>query len=111
MMDDASDAISSAAGDRGRLVVHVVYRLDIGGLETVLVNVINAMDSRRYRHHVVCLTTYTEFRHRIQQPGVGVDALDKQPGKDPGAYWRVCQAWHRTSGVEVPVPGIREAEG
>ena len=24
---------------------------------------------------------------------------------------RVCQAWHRTSGVEVPVPGIREAEG
>jgi hypothetical protein len=25
--------------------------------------------------------------------------------------WRVCQAWHRAHGVEVPVPGIRGAEG
>jgi hypothetical protein len=24
---------------------------------------------------------------------------------------RVCQAWHRAHGVEVPVPGIRGAEG
>ena len=24
---------------------------------------------------------------------------------------RVCQAWHRSSGVEVPVPGYRGAEG
>ena len=24
---------------------------------------------------------------------------------------RVCQAWHRTDGVEVPVPGISGAEG
>ena len=24
---------------------------------------------------------------------------------------RVCQAWHRSSGVEVPVPGNRGAEG
>jgi hypothetical protein len=24
---------------------------------------------------------------------------------------RVCQAWHRTHGVEVPVPGISGAEG
>jgi hypothetical protein len=24
---------------------------------------------------------------------------------------RVCQAWHRSSGVEVPAPGYRGAEG
>jgi len=24
---------------------------------------------------------------------------------------RVCRAWHRTSGVQVPVPGIIGAEG
>ena len=24
---------------------------------------------------------------------------------------RVCQAWHRSSGVQVPVPGNRGAEG
>jgi len=24
---------------------------------------------------------------------------------------RVCRAWHRTCGVEVPTPGIRGAEG
>jgi hypothetical protein len=24
---------------------------------------------------------------------------------------RVCQAWHRANGVEVPVPGMSGAEG
>ena len=24
---------------------------------------------------------------------------------------RVCRAWHRTNRVEVPVPGVRGAEG
>ena len=25
--------------------------------------------------------------------------------------WRVCRAWHRAYGVEVPMPGFRGAEG
>ena len=30
----------------------------------------------------------------------------------PARHWRrVCRTWHRTSGVQVPVPSVRAAEG
>ena len=65
------------------LVMHVVHRLDFGGLENGLVNLINRMEPSRYRHAVVCLTGYTDFAKRIQRPAVPLIALNKQPGKDP----------------------------
>jgi sugar transferase (PEP-CTERM/EpsH1 system associated) len=62
------------------LVAHLVYRLDCGGLENLLVERINRMPQAAYRHSVVCLTGYTEFARRISKPGVDLYALDKQPG-------------------------------
>jgi len=44
------------------LVVHLIYRLDFGGLETLLVDCINHMPPERYRHAVVCLTGSTSSR-------------------------------------------------
>src|SRR5262245_50924386 len=38
------------------LVVHLVYRFAIGGLENGLVNLINHMPPDRYRHTIVALT-------------------------------------------------------
>ncbi|MEB0164169.1 glycosyl transferase group 1 protein, partial [Glaciimonas sp. CA11.2] len=40
------------------LVVHLLYRLDFGGLETLMVDCINRMPADKYRHAVVCLTDY-----------------------------------------------------
>ncbi len=71
------------------LVVHIIFRLDIGGLENGLVNLINNMDTARYRHAIICLTEFTDFRARIQRPDVVVHALHKRPGKDVGAYLRL----------------------
>ena len=68
------------------LVVHLVYRLDIGGLETLLVDSINRMPPERYRHAVVCLTDYTDFAKRITRPGVELFALHKPPGQAPGTH-------------------------
>ncbi len=62
------------------LVAHLIYRLDIGGLETLLVDTINRMPAGSYRHAVICLTGYTEFAGRITRPGVELFALDKPPG-------------------------------
>jgi sugar transferase (PEP-CTERM/EpsH1 system associated) len=62
------------------LVVHLTYSLDVGGLETLLVDCINRMPPERYRHAVVCLTRYTDFARRITQPGVELYALGKPPG-------------------------------
>lgn len=62
------------------LVVHLIYRLDFGGLETLLVDTINRMPAERYRHAVVCLAGYTEFAGKITRPGVELFDLGKRPG-------------------------------
>jgi sugar transferase (PEP-CTERM/EpsH1 system associated) len=68
------------------LVVHLIYRLDIGGLETLLVDAINRMPAHQYRHAVICLTDYTEFAQRITRPDVELYALHKPPGLELGTH-------------------------
>jgi sugar transferase (PEP-CTERM/EpsH1 system associated) len=78
------------------LIAHVIYRLDFGGLENGLVNLLNRMPTDRYRHAIVCLAGYGEaFRQRLRRDDVPVISLDKQPGKDPGVYLRMQRALRR----------------
>ena len=77
------------------LIVHVIHRLDFGGLENGLVNLINRMPAERYRHAVVCLTTYTDFAKRIRRDDVQLVALHKKSGKDPGCYLRFAKTLRR----------------
>ncbi len=76
----------AAATSHPPLVVHLIYRLDIGGLETLLVDSINRMPAHKYRHAVVCLTDYTDFAARITRPGVELYALHKPPGQGLGTH-------------------------
>ena len=71
------------------LVVHIIYRLGIGGLENGVVNLINRMPADRYRHAIVCLAGYTDFANRLQRDDVTLHDLEKKPGKDPGCYLRL----------------------
>jgi len=78
--------------DQPPLVVHVIYRLAVGGLENGLVNLINFMPPERYRHAIVCIDAYTHFRYRIQRDDVEVYALHKRPGTDLRAdvrFWKI----------------------
>lgn len=78
------------------LVAHIIYRLDIGGLENGVVNLVNRMPPHRYRHAIICTHGYSEtFCKRIHRPDVLVVSVDKRPGKDPGAYYRVWRALRR----------------
>jgi len=71
------------------LIAHVVYRLDVGGLENGLVNLVNRLPAERFRHAIICLAGYSDFRHRIRRGDVEVVSIDKRPGKDPAAYFRM----------------------
>src|SRR5690348_8369970 len=73
------------------LIAHVLYRLDTGGMERVLVTVINRTRSR-YRRAVICLDRVTSYRDRIADPDVPCLALHKKPGKDWGCYFRLWKA-------------------
>jgi sugar transferase (PEP-CTERM/EpsH1 system associated) len=87
-------AAAAHAHDRASLVVHLIYRLDFGGLETLLVDCVNRMPADKYRHAIVCLTGYTDFADKITQPGVELYALDKAPGLGLGthaALWKLLR--------------------
>jgi sugar transferase (PEP-CTERM/EpsH1 system associated) len=75
------------------LVAHIIFSLDVGGLENGLINLLNHMPSR-YRHVVICLSHFSDFRDRIQRGDVKVFALHKRPGKDFAVYirlWRLLK--------------------
>jgi len=77
------------------LIAHVVHRLDYGGLENGVVNLINALPSDAFRHAVVCLTDYTDFRERIRVPNVPCLPLHKREGKDVDLYRRLWGTFRR----------------
>lgn len=71
------------------LIAHVIYRLDVGGLENGLVNLINRMPEDRFRHAIISLTGYSEFRRRIERCNVPVFCLDKPPGNSPITHFKL----------------------
>ncbi len=70
------------------LIVHVLYRLDTGGMELMLITLINRTHGH-YRHAVICLDGYTALRDRIAFDDVPCIALHKKPGKDWHCYFRL----------------------
>lgn len=68
------------------LIAHVIYHLDVGGLENGLINLINHIPPNRYRHAIICQKGYTDFSHRITRNDVEIIALNKQEGIDFKLY-------------------------
>ncbi|THF61631.1 TIGR03088 family PEP-CTERM/XrtA system glycosyltransferase [Pseudothauera rhizosphaerae] len=69
------------------LVMHVVFRFGVGGLENGVVNLINRMPPDRFRHAVVALTECEPaFSARITRPDVGFVSLHKPAGHGVRLY-------------------------
>lgn len=89
-MLDAVDLVNRAVVDAGvPLVVHLIYRFECGGLQTLLAECINRMPAQHYRHAVICLTGYTDYAEKIKRPGVELHALDKKPGPGLSTHRRL----------------------
>lgn len=73
------------------LIVHVLYRLDTGGMERIVVSLINATRDR-YRHAVIALTGFGVLRGEIENAVTTCVSLEKKPGKDWLCYWRLWRA-------------------
>jgi sugar transferase (PEP-CTERM/EpsH1 system associated) len=68
-------------------IVHVVHGFDTGGMENGMVNLFNTLPPARFRHTVVALTDFSDFRRRITAQAVEFHALHRPPGHDLG--WMV----------------------
>ena len=73
------------------LILHVMHRFDVGGLENGVVNLINRLPSERWRHGIVALDQVSDkYLTRVQREDVFHISLHKPPGHGlklyPGLY-------------------------
>jgi len=70
-------------------IAHVIFRLDVGGLENGLVNLINRLPVDDFRHAIICIDRSTDFANRIKRNDVEIVEIRKRPGFDLSALWRL----------------------
>jgi sugar transferase (PEP-CTERM/EpsH1 system associated) len=77
-------------------VVHLIYRLDIGGLEKVMLDSINHLPDY-YEHVVICLTGVTLFAKENLQDDIDIICLNKKVGNDFSLYWKLLGLFREIS--------------
>ena len=102
---------SSVSKMEAPLIVHVIFRLDIGGLENGVVNLINRIPAERFRHAIICLTTYSDFRLRLRRDDVHVYALNKPQGNSPITLIRLWRLLRKLKPDIVHTRNLAALEG
>ncbi|MCE0493269.1 glycosyltransferase [Vibrio salinus] len=69
-------------------VCHVVYCYDVGGLERIVANCINNLNSKKYHHVIISLTKIGDFFSEISVPAEHY-SLHKKPGNDFSVHVRL----------------------
>ena len=93
------------------LIVHVIHHLGVGGLENGLVNLINHIPPERYRHAIICLKGYSDFRRRIIRENVEIVALNKREGQDFSLYLNLFKTLRRLKPDIVHTRNLGTMEG
>lgn len=100
--------MASATFDRPRLVVHVVQRLDPGGADCALPDLLRHMPPGRYRHAVLCLADGPDT---LRNHGVEVIRLGRREGDGFGHYLRMFRALRALSPDLVHTRNLCGLEG
>ncbi|MEN6586970.1 MAG: TIGR03088 family PEP-CTERM/XrtA system glycosyltransferase [Sulfuricella sp.] len=93
------------------LIAHIVHHFRVGGMENGMVNLINHMPKERFRHVVICLDDYTDFRARIRRDDVDFYALAKPAGRDISWYFRLWRLLRTLSPDIVHTRNLSAIEG
>jgi sugar transferase (PEP-CTERM/EpsH1 system associated) len=85
-------------GHQGRRrILHCVYCFDTGGLEHLVVALINRLPVSRFEHTVLALTRIGNCRTLIERKDVELIALDKPPGHAFRLYPRIFSLLRRVA--------------
>jgi sugar transferase (PEP-CTERM/EpsH1 system associated) len=63
--------------DKRPIIMHVIHHLVVGGMENGLVNLLNNLPETNFRHVVVCIEDYSDFRQRIVRKDIEVIAMHR----------------------------------
>ncbi|WP_019028747.1 TIGR03088 family PEP-CTERM/XrtA system glycosyltransferase [Colwellia piezophila] len=74
--------------DKTPVIVHLIYRLDIGGLERVMLNCINQMQGEKFQHVIISLTDANNFV-QAKHNHIEVFCLGKKQGSDLGIHFKL----------------------
>jgi sugar transferase (PEP-CTERM/EpsH1 system associated) len=97
--------------DARPLILHVVYRFDIGGLENGVVNLINRLPDSSWRHAVMSLTDVSPgFSQRVQRKDVRYLSLQKAPGHLARYYPRLMRAFRELAPAIVHTRNLAALE-
>lgn len=81
---------------RPLLIVHVIHRFQIGGLENGVVNLINRLPRERFRHVLVCVEDFDpEFARRIERDDVELIAMHRSQVGVWRMRWRLWRLLRR----------------
>ena len=105
----AAAPLAEAAARYRPLIAHIIHRLDVGGLENGLVNLINR--TPQYRHAIICMTDYGDFSRRITHDAASLYALNKREGKGLGVYIRLWRLLRRLRPDIVHTRNLATLEG
>ena len=78
-----------------KLILHVVYSFGVGGLENVIVQLVNRLPRGQFRHVILALSTITDFRNRVERDDVEFIALNKPPGHAFGLYPEIFRLFRK----------------
>jgi len=82
-------------GGRPRRMLHVLFSLNTGGAEHVVLNLARRLDPRRYEVHVCSLTGEGELSTEFRALGVRVHTVTKRPGVDVRLFLELARLIRR----------------
>jgi sugar transferase (PEP-CTERM/EpsH1 system associated) len=76
-------------------IMHVLYSLDIGGMENIVVNLVNKLNPMYFSSSICCLGFVGRFEENVAQDRVKIFNLHKRPGHDPFLFLRLGTLFKR----------------
>ncbi len=68
---------------RRKRVLYVIWSLDLGGAEQVVLNLVQNIDPKRFEPQVLCLNDKGRYAEVLERRGIKISAMNKRPKFDP----------------------------
>ena len=71
------------------LIVHIIHRLSVGGLENGLINIVNHSEFNNFKHVIICLKDATQYKNKIINKNLVIYCMKKKDGHDFLMFYRL----------------------